>query len=102
VVLGSRASPVAVTVGGYAPGGYGDELGFIEGSGGAIDVSSNPQIAAGTSIGQTLELIGCSDTNTVLLEDGTGLKLNGAWLAELDSVIGLRWDGANWCERYRR
>lgn len=49
----------------------------IAGSGGAVDISANPQIAVGTN-GQMLYLQGTSDTNTVRFDDGTGLKLNSA------------------------
>lgn len=101
-VTGTRASPSLITTAGITPGGYGDEVAFIAGNGGAIDVTANPQIVAGTTVGQTLELIGRHATNTVLLEDGAGLDLNGAWLGALSSVLGLRWDGTNWVERYRR
>lgn len=42
----------------------------------AIDISANPQIAAGTD-GQVIKITGLSDTNTLLLEDGNGLQLAG-------------------------
>ncbi len=47
----------------------------IAGSGGAVDISANPQIADGTD-GQILILQGDDDTNTVKLEDATGLQLD--------------------------
>lgn len=104
VVSGSRASPNAIvaasgiSVSAVAP----RQLQFIQGSGGAVDVSANPQIAAGSTVGQELTLVGRSDTNTVLLEHGTGLSLNGPWLAEEDSVLNLIWDSVNWVEVSRR
>lgn len=49
----------------------------IQGSGGAIDITANPQIADSTD-GFIVILQGDSDTNTVKLEDGTGLALAGA------------------------
>jgi hypothetical protein len=103
-VTGTRASPTNITAGGgITPGNtYSDETIFIQGSGAAVDISANPQIAAGTTVGQKLRLIGRSSVNTVLLEDGTGCSLNGAWLAEADSVITLLWDGTNWVEIARR
>lgn len=43
--------------------------------GSAIDISANPQIAAGYP-GQVITIIGSSDTNTLTLDDGTGLNLS--------------------------
>lgn len=74
---------------------------FIQGSGGAVDVSANPQISAGTRVGQRMTLIGCSDTNTVLIENGTGLALNGPYTMIDGSVIELFWDGTYWKEMHR-
>jgi hypothetical protein len=75
---------------------------FIEGSGGAVDVSANPQIAAGNTVGQELILIGRNDTNTVLFEDGTGLSLNGPFDMGADNVLTLVWDTSVWVEVSRR
>lgn len=66
---------------------------------GAVDMSANPQIAAGTRIGQRLSLLFTSDTDTVYLEDGTGLKLkNGNRRCIADTLIDFEWDGTNWIE----
>jgi hypothetical protein len=48
----------------------------LEGSGGAVDISANPQIVHGFD-GQRITLEGTSATNTVKLDDGDGLKLAG-------------------------
>ena len=45
--------------------------------GSAIDITTNPQFGTGV-FGQVITLIGLSDTNTLLLEDGNGLVLAGA------------------------
>jgi hypothetical protein len=98
-VTGSKSSPVAIVAGtGVAPGAYRRELIYVQGSGGAVDISVNPQISAGIYDGQELELCGCSDTNTLLLEDGTGLKLNGSCTLGLNWKISLAWDQTNWVE----
>lgn len=77
---------------------------LIVGAGGAVDITANPQIAAG-SAGQILELTGQSDTNTVKLDDGTGLVLAGgqSFTLGLHDVIGFRYDvySSSWIERYR-
>ena len=101
---GSVGSPVAITaVGGVTfTGSNYSNIKFIVGSGGAVTVTANPQIAAGTSIGQDLTLIAEHATNTVTIADGNGLALNGAWVGGLNSVIDLVWDGAVWVEKSRR
>lgn len=48
----------------------------VQGNGGAIDITANPQIADGTD-GQRLLIQGDNDTNTLKLDDGTGLALSG-------------------------
>lgn len=102
-IVGSRASPTAITaVGGISFTAATATDNYIQGSGGAVTVTANPQIAAGTVDGQRLVLIGRSATNTVTLADGTGLSLNGSWVGGLDSMIALRWDGTNWAEISRR
>lgn len=101
---GSRASPSLITAaGGISFSGsniFNDT--YIAGNGGAVTVTANPQIAAGSVDGQRLTLIGRHATNTVTLADGTGLSLNGGWVGALDSVLKLRWDGTNWVEESRR
>lgn len=99
-ITGTRGSPSAVVAGtGIVFAGTGQfNLWFIQGSGGAVDISVNPQIVAGTVIGQQLNLIGRSDTNTVTFEDGTGLSLNGTAILGEDQVLTLIWDSSAWVE----
>lgn len=78
-----------------------DQTHFIEGSGGAVDVTANPQIAAGTNVGQKLRLIGTDATNTVKYDDGTGLVLSASYTMGESAVLALYWDGTNWVEEYR-
>ena len=103
-VTGSQASPTAITaVGGISFSGtnYFNII-FVEGSGGAVDVTANPQIAAATNVGQQLMVIGTSAANTVKLDHGTGLSLNGSWTGGDNSAITLVWDGSAWTEIARR
>lgn len=104
VITGSAGTPSAITAGGgIAFGGAAySNIWFIQGSGGAVTVSANPQISAGTNVGQSLVLVGESSMNTVTIQDGTGLSLNGTWVAGQNSVISLLWDGTNWVETSRR
>lgn len=65
-------------------------------------VTANPQIAAGTVIGEMLKLTGNNDTDYPIFQDGTGLKLNGPWPGMADAQLLLSWDGAAWAEEARR
>ncbi len=48
----------------------------VQGSGGVVDVTADPQIAVGTD-GQRVIIVGESSANTVRLDDGDGLHLHG-------------------------
>jgi predicted acyltransferase (DUF342 family) len=99
VPSGTRASPANITaVGGITFGGQQRELAFIQGSGGHINVTANPQISAGTSVGQELTLIGRNDSQTVTLENGDGLELNGEAVLGASDSLSLVWDGTSWVE----
>ena len=102
-VSGSRGSPTAITAGaGITALNARLQLHFVEGSGGAVTVTANPQISAGTSVGDILILVFRSGTNTLTLANGTGLSLNGDITGEEDDIVLLLWDGTNWSEISRR
>ena len=101
---GSRAAPVAISAVGGLPF-LGTQLfskAYIAGNGGAVIVTANPQIAAGSVDGQELTIQSRSNLNTVRFNDGNGLVLNGAWIGQGDSVLTLTWDGTNWVEKCRQ
>ena len=76
---------------------------FVAGNGAARDLSSNPQIAVPTAIGQEITLVGCSATNTLTLEDGTGLELNGPITLGLKDMITLKaLSLTTWTEKSRQ
>lgn len=99
---GTRAAPLNITAGGGISAGSGNrnKVIFVQGSGGAVDITANPQISAGSATpGQLLILIFCSSVNTLKLDDGTGLKLNGSLTGGADDAIILMFDGvSNWIE----
>lgn len=74
----------------------------IAGDGGAIDITANPQIAAGTD-GQIVIIQGTSDVNTVTLDDGTGLALSAQCVLAAQDNITLMYDSgdAEWIETSR-
>lgn len=99
VPTGTRVAPTAVTAaGGITLGTALRQLQFVVGSPGAVVVSANPQVAAGTVVGQELLLQGTDNTKTVTLANGTGLELNGACVLKSGSRLSLVWDGTIWGE----
>jgi len=101
---GTRAAPSNITAVGGIPftSATLQNLIFVKGSGGPVTVIANPQIAAGTVIGQKLDIIFKDSTDTVTLQDGTGLDLNGTIVGDANSALSLIWDGTNWVELSRR
>ena len=99
-ITGSRGSPSSIVAGtGVSFAGTdARNMWFIQGSGGHVDITANPQIVAATTVGQELLLIGRSDSNTVKFENTNGLSLNGACILGEDDSLTLVWDGTNWLE----
>lgn len=95
-VTATFASPQLVTAGaGIVPTGNAFyEVIYVQGSGGPVDVTHNPQIAVGEIDGALLVVIGTSDVNTLTLEDGTGLSMDGDIVLQAGSVIMFVWDDA--------
>lgn len=78
-----------------------DQVVFVQGDGGPIDITANPQIEGHYFIGAMMTIIGKSDTDTLKFEDGNGLSLNGDAVLGLSDVLRLLWNGAVWIERRR-
>ena len=74
----------------------------VAGDGGAIDITANPQIAAGTN-GQVVIIQGTSDANTVKLDDGNGLALSASITLAAQDNITLIYDSGDseWIETSR-
>lgn len=70
----------------------------VVGSGGAVDLTSNPQVLAGTKAGQHCIIEGTSNTNTLKLDDATGLSLQASRTLGDNQMLALRWDGTVWVE----
>ena len=77
---------------------------LVQGSAGNIDITANPQIAAGAH-GQIVTFIGQHNTNTVQFDTGTGLTLEGgsACILGLGDTLTLIMDTglSLWCEQSR-
>jgi hypothetical protein len=95
---GNQSGASAIDV----PGSYRYNIIYLQGSGGAIDLSAlNPQIASGGAVDtKKLTLIGRSDTNTVRIVDGNGvvLKGGGELILYADTVAEFFWDTTNWVQ----
>lgn len=99
LITGSYGSPQSITAaGGFSPSGALDETIFFKSNSGEVTVSANPQIAAGSVVGQMLTLFGVNDTDYVILSNGNGLKLQGNWYGKADKVLKLMWQGTVWAE----
>ena len=74
----------------------------VAGNGGAIDITADPQIVAGTD-GQVVIIQGTHDTNTVTLDDGTGLALSAQCVLAAQDNITLMYDSGDseWIETSR-
>jgi len=72
---------------------------------GAINITADPQITAGSQ-GNIITLQGTSDSNSVLLENGTGVELSGgvSYTIGNNDVITLVYDStkAKWVETSRQ
>lgn len=107
-VFGSRGTPRDIAAGVGITSGASHmsttavfQVVFIQGSGGAVDISANPQIEAHTVVGARMVLMGRSDMNTVTLQTGNGLDLNGDAVMGASHVLELMWDGTNYIEMNR-
>lgn len=80
-----------------------DHLVYLESDGGAVTVSANPGIAAGQRDGQKLRLAGTSDSNSLQLNHGNGLIMNGSYVFKQYSFMEFSWDeqASLWIETYR-
>jgi len=96
VPSGSLASPNIITAaGGVSSTSDQRQYQFVISSGGAVVVTANPQVSAGTIVGQELIIEGTSDTDYITLNDGTGLSLNGSIDLKNRKKLFLVWNGAD-------
>lgn len=74
---------------------------YLKSTGGVVVLSDDPQIEPGSYVGQELELIFTSDSDTVELNNGTGLDLPAKFISKDKRRENLQWNGTNWSERFR-
>lgn len=103
VVYGSPGSPIQPNpVAGIIAPSDQRSLQYVSSTGGVTPITANPQVTAGSVIGQELLLMGCSNTNYCSLVDGNGLSLNGPINLTLKQSLYLVWSGSTWDEVSRR
>lgn len=102
-VTGSTGSPTAITGAGGIT--YDTDTSFniifCEGDGAPVDITANPQISDPNEAGDELLLIGTSDTNTIDLEHGNGIVLNGNITLGNQDMIKFVYNGTDWIEIWR-
>ncbi len=95
VIYGTYGSPLVITsVGGISVSTDQRQFRFIS-SAADTSIAANPQIAAGTIIGQELRLY-CLGSHTITLVNGTGLVSNGDVAMEPGASSDWTWDSTNW------
>lgn len=75
---------------------------YVASPGGAQTMTADPQISAGTFVGQEVLLIGTSDVDVPKFTHGNGLNLNGSVELSAGQVCLLFWNGSEWAESARR
>lgn len=75
---------------------------YIQGSGGDIDITADPQIIAGTN-GQILIINGQNENQKITLDNGTGVHLHGKAIIGDHDVLGLIYhnEDSQWEEMFR-
>lgn len=101
VAYGSGASGILVAATGMNSTADQRALIFTVSSGGAVPITGNPQISAGSKIGQELRVVGTSDTDYITFATGTGLLLNGPISMKNGVTLDLYWNGSVWAESDR-
>jgi hypothetical protein len=108
-IFGSRSSPrnisasVGITVAdGDMSASVTSQIIFVNGSGGSVTITASPAIQAGTTVGQTMTIIGRNNTNTLEIPNQSGLvELNGNCVLGLGDALNLLFDGTVWTELSR-
>lgn len=104
VITGSNGTPESIVAGtgiAFVALSGPRQMWFVQGSGGHVDITANPQVSAGSDVGQELVIVGRNDDQTLQFDDGNGLSLNGSAVLGANSVLNLVWNGSLWLETSR-
>jgi hypothetical protein len=107
-MIGTVGAPrtVAVAVGiteaaSHMDNSYRRQAIFTVSATGQVSITANPQIQAGTNVGQEMLLWGTSDTDFITLHTSDGLLLRGDMDLTNGACLGLMWNGSVWAEMWR-
>lgn len=102
IVSGSRSTPNDISAAGGITASSSDleTLQYVQGDGGHVEISANPQISAGFQDGQKLRLIGRNDEQTLTFVNGNGVvtKSGGNLTLSENTVVDFVWDTTNWVQ----
>lgn len=102
----SRANPLLVAATAGIPiANVAREMVFVAGSViGLTQISKNPQIPPGNTIGQELLIFGCFGSQTLRLVSNNGIELGPDGNMDLGAgnAISMIWDGGTWTELFRK
>lgn len=99
VPSGTVGAPNVITAaGGITTSADQRQYKFVVSNGGPVTVTANPQIQNGTVLGQELIIEGTSDTDYPILNDGTGLAMNGTAEIKNEKKVYFVWNGIKWSE----
>jgi hypothetical protein len=74
---------------------------LLKSGGGALGITSDPQILPGAFVGQEILLQGTDDTDYPILNARQGLYLNGNCAMKNKTTLTVIWDGSVWVETSR-
>lgn len=99
---GSPGSPVLITAaGGITSTADRKQVVYTVSSVGVTTITANPQISAGTKVGDTMLVEGTSDANYIIFNDGNGLYMNGPIMLKANVGVSFHWNGVVWHEDFR-
>lgn len=102
-VTGTYDAPSALTTALAFVGTAWKNTWFVQGDGSDQTLSDNPRVAAGTNVGQELDIIvPHSATYKVTIPDGNGMNVNGPAILSPGDSLSLKWSGSVWFETGRR
>jgi len=99
-LIGSRSTPinVAALTGLVFSSQYTVNIAFVQGSGGAVTITANPQISAGPRVGARLFTILRDASKPITWQDGSGLNCLGGPVVQdvLGDIKEWMFDGVDW------
>jgi hypothetical protein len=103
ILAGTRSTPLDITAAGGITSSATDldTLQFVQGDGGHIEISANPQISAGFQVGQRIDILCRNNDQSLTFVNGNGVvtKDGGNVTLVENSIMSVLWDGVNWIQK---